>query len=78
MVAGPEERAVVLGVGAGLKSPPSGLKKHEPRRPAASQPKAISGSAFQYIEKGGKKYLELKLGKISCCKDGLPMSSPTM
>jgi formylglycine-generating enzyme required for sulfatase activity/energy-coupling factor transporter ATP-binding protein EcfA2 len=64
LVAGLGNTAVVSGAGSGLKSPPSGLKKYEPRHEAPSQPKSVAGSAFQYIEKDGKKFLELKVGKI--------------
>ena len=63
-VAGLEDAGTVSGVGTGMKSHPSGLKKYEPRQPEQSQPKAVAGSAFQYIEKGGKKFLELKVGKV--------------
>lgn len=63
-VAGLEDITAVSGVGTGLKNPHSGLKKYELRYEEPSEPKAVAGSAFQYIEKGGKKFLELKVGKI--------------
>ncbi|MEK7716393.1 MAG: hypothetical protein AAB322_01425, partial [Pseudomonadota bacterium] len=63
-VAGLEDAGPVSSVGTGLKSHPSGLKKYEPRQPEYAEPRAVAGSAFQYIEKGGKKFLELKVGKI--------------
>ncbi len=62
-IAGIEDSAV-SGSGAGLKSQPNGLKKHEPRPTASSEPKAIPDSPFQYVQKDGKKFLELKVGKI--------------
>ncbi len=54
VVAGLED-SVVSGSEAGLEILPSGLKEYEPRS---------VDSPFHYIEKDGKKFLELKFGKV--------------
>lgn len=60
--AGCGDSTVVSAIGNGMNIAPSGLKKYEPRQSASELPQATLGSAFQYIQKDGKKLLELKIG----------------